>query len=324
MDRRSLGVAAAAAGLSAWAGGRARAQAYPGRPVRIVVPFPAGGGTDIHARIVARHLADMFGQSFVIDNRAGATGQIGYDHVAKSQPDGHTLVMGTGGLTILPSLYPRLAFDPMRDFQPISLAVRIQNVMIVHPSVQANTLSEFIALARANPGGIDYASTGIGNPPHLSAELLKTMARIEMNHIPFTGDTPALTNLIGGHVRMFISPMAGAMPHIREGRVRPLAVTSRTRSVALPDVPTMEEAGLPGYDITSWFGLLAPAGTPRPIVDALNAALVRIVAMPEVRAEFVAAGSDPTSTTVEEFERLMRDNLESFARIIQASGARQD
>jgi tripartite-type tricarboxylate transporter receptor subunit TctC len=288
------------------------------------VPFPAGGGTDIHARIVARHLADMLGQSFVIDNRAGATGQIGYDHVAKSQPDGHTLVMGTGGLTILPSLYPRLAFDPMRDFQPISLVVRIQNVMIVHPSVQANTLSEFIALARANPGGIDYASTGVGNPPHLSAELLKTMARIEMNHIPFTGDTPALTNLIGGHVRMFISPMAGAMPHIREGRVRPLAVTSRTRSVALPEVPTMEEAGLPGYDITSWFGLLAPAGTPRPIVDALNAALVRIVAMPEVRAEFVAAGSDPTSTTVEEFERLMRDNLESFARIIQASGARRD
>jgi tripartite-type tricarboxylate transporter receptor subunit TctC len=317
-------VAAAAAGLSAWAGGRARAQTYPGRPVRIVVPFPAGGGTDIHARIVARHLADMLGQSFVIDNRAGATGQIGYDHVAKSQPDGHTLVMGTGGLTILPSLYPRLAFDPMRDFQPISLVVRIQNVMIVHPSVQANTLSEFIALARANPGGIDYASTGVGNPPHLSAELLKTMARIEMNHIPFTGDTPALTNLIGGHVRMFISPMAGAMPHIREGRVRPLAVTSRTRSVALPEVPTMEEAGLPGYDITSWFGLLAPAGTPRPIVDALNAALVRIVAMPEVRAEFVAAGSDPTSTTVEEFERLMRDNLESFARIIQASGARRD
>jgi len=287
------------------------------------VPFPAGGGTDIHARIVARKLSETLGQPVVVDNRAGANGQIGYDHVAKSAPDGYTLVMGTGGLTILPSLYPRMTFDPMADLMPISTVVRIQNVMILHPSIAATTLEEFIAHARARPGRVDYATTGPGNPPHLAAALLISMTGIEMNHVPFIGDTPALTNLIGGHVQMFISPMAGAMAHIREGRVRPIAVSARRRAVALPEIPTFEEAGLAGYDVASWFGVLGPARLPAPIAERLNAALVAIVAMPDVQADFIAAGSDPASTTMPEFQELMRANFANFARIIEASGARR-
>ncbi len=299
------------------------AASWPSRPVRLVVPFPAGGGTDIHARIVARKLSEKFGQPFVVDNRSGANGRIGYDQVAKAAPDGHTLVMGTGGLTILPSLYSDLTFDPMADLLPISTVVRIQNVMILHPSIPATTLAEFIAHARAHPGRIDYATTGPGNPPHLASALLISMTGIEMNHVPFVGDTPALTNLIGGHVQMFISPMAGAMPHIRDGRVRPIAVSARRRAVALPEIPTFEEAGLPGYDVASWFGVLGPARLPRAIAERLNAALVEIVAMPDVRADFIAAGSDPASCTIEEFQALMRENYTNFARIIETSGARR-
>jgi tripartite-type tricarboxylate transporter receptor subunit TctC len=323
LPRRTLLAAPALLAAALPAAAQQAASAWPTRPVRLVVPFPAGGGTDIHARIVARKLSEMLGQPFVVDNRGGANGQIGYDHVAKAAPDGYTLVMGTGGLTILPSLYPRMTFDPMADLLPISTVVRIQNVMILHPSIPATTLAEFIAYARANPGKVDYATTGPGNPPHLAAALLISMTGIEMNHVPFIGDTPALTNLIGGHVQMFISPMAGAMPHIREGRVRPIAVSARRRAVALPEIPTVEEAGLPGYDVASWCGVLGPARLPRPIAERLNAALVEIVAMPDVRADFIAAGSDPASTTMEEFQALMRENFTNFARIIEASGARR-
>ncbi len=302
----------------------AAAQAWPTHAVRLVVPFPPGGGTDIHARIVARRLTEALGQSVVVENRAGATGQIGYDHVAKAAPDGHTLVMATAGLTILPSLYSNLSFDPLKDLQPVSLVVRIQNVMVVHPSLPVRSLAEFLAYARANPGKVDYASTGPGNPPHLSAELLKMMTGIQMNHVPFTGDTPALTNLVGGHVQMFIAPMAGAMPHIRDGRMRAIAVTGRSRATALPAVPTFAEEGLAGYEITSWFGLMAPARTPRPILERLNAEVVRIVAMPEVRQDFIAGGSDPTSTSIAEFEAMLPADFERFARIIRASGAKLD
>lgn len=296
--------------------------AWPERYVRLVVPFIAGGGTDIHARIVAEKLHDAFKEPFVVDNIPGGTGQVGYANVARSAPDGYSLVMGTGGLTILPSLYSKLGFEPLKDFQPISQLVRIQNVMVVHPSVPANTLQEFVALAKASPGQIEYASTGIGNPPHLSGELLKSMAGIEMHHVPYKADNAVMPDLIAGRVKMFICPLAIALPFIESRQVRPLAVTARTRAAALPDVPTMAEAGLPGYEIASWYGVLAPAGTPRDIVDRLNAALRSIVAMPDVREKFVQNGSEPTGTTVEEFEAIVRGNLESFARIIQASGVK--
>jgi tripartite-type tricarboxylate transporter receptor subunit TctC len=287
-----------------------------------VVPFIAGGGTDIHARIVADKLHQIFGQPFVIDNIAGGTAQVGYANVARSAPDGYSLLMGTGGITILPSLYTKLAFDPLKDFAPISQVVRIQNVMIVHPSVQATTLGEFIALAKAEPGKIEYASTGIGNPPHLSGELLKSMAGIEMHHVPYKADNAVMPDLIAGRIKMFLCPLAIALPFIESKQVRALAVTAKTRAASLPDVPTMDEAGLSGYDIASWYGMLAPTGTPPEIIEKLNAAVVKIVAMPDVREKFLQNGSEPTGTSIEEFRQIMRSNFDNFAKIIAASGVK--
>lgn len=304
------------------ASAQSSAQGWPDRHVRFIVPFIAGGGTDIHARIVAEKLHEIFGQPFVIDNIAGGTAQVGYAATARAAPDGYTFVMGTGGITILPSLYPKLAFHPLKDFQPVSQLVRIQNVMVVHPSVPANSVKEFIALAKAQPGKIEYASTGVGNPPHLAGELLKSMAGIDMHHIPYKADNAVMPDLVAGRIKMFICPLAVALPFVKSGQLRPLAVTARERAPALPEVPTMEEAGLPGYEIASWYGVLAPAGVPRDIVDRLNGALVKIAAMPDVREKFMLNGSEPTGTSVAEFEQIMRKNLESFGKIIEASGAK--
>jgi tripartite-type tricarboxylate transporter receptor subunit TctC len=295
---------------------------WPDKIVRIVVPFIAGGGTDIHARIVGDELSKMLGQQFLIVNMPGGTAQVGYGYVAKAPADGYTFVMGTGGLTILPSLYTKLPFQPLKDFEPVSQLVRIQNVMVVHPSVPAKTLKEFIALAKAQPGKITYASTGVGNPPHLAGELLKTMAKIDIYHVAYKADNVVMPDLIGGRLEMFISPLAVALPFVEAKRLRAIAVTAKTRAPALPDVPTMDEAGLKGYEITSWYGILAPAGTPREIVDRMNVALVKIVAMPAVREKFAQNGSEPTGTSVEEFRRIIEGNLKNFARIIEASGAK--
>ena len=295
---------------------------WPEKTVRIIVPFIAGGGTDIHARIVVEELNKIFGQHFIVLNVPGGTAQVGYAQAAKSAPDGYTFVMGTGGLTILPSLYTKLPFQPLRDFQPVSQLVRIQNVLVIHPSVPAKTLKEFIALAKAQPGKITYASTGVGNPPHLAGELLKTMAKIDIYHVPYKADNAVMPDLVSGRLEMFISPLAVALPFIEGKRLRPLAVTAKTRAGSMPDVPTMDEAGLKGYEVTSWYGVLAPAGTPREIVDRLNAALLKIVAMPHVRERFAQNGSEPTGTSVDEFRRIIEGNLKSFAKIIEASGAK--
>jgi tripartite-type tricarboxylate transporter receptor subunit TctC len=295
---------------------------WPDKLVKIIVPFIAGGGTDIHARIVTDELSKIFGQQFMVVNMPGGTAQVGYGAAAKASPDGYTFVMGTGGLTILPSLYTKLPFDPLKDFQPVSQLVRIQNVMVVHPSVPARTLKEFIALAKARPGKITYASTGVGNPPHLAGELLKTMAKIDIYHVAYKADNAVMPDLIGGRIEMFISPLAVALPFIEAKRIRPIAVTAKTRAASLPDIPTMDEAGLKGYEVTSWYGILAPAGTPREIVDRMNGALLKIVAMPNIREKFVQNGSEPTGTSVEEFRAIIEGNLKNFARIIEASGAK--
>lgn len=318
---RSWAIATAIA-LSATFSSAHAAAPWPEKLVRIVVPFIAGGGTDIHARIVNDELAKMFGQQFQVVNMPGGTAQVGYGYVAKAPADGYTFIMGTGGLTILPSLYTKLPFHPLKDFQPVSQLVRIQNVMVVHPSLPARTLKEFIALAKAHPGKITYASTGVGNPPHLAGELLKTMAGIDIYHVAYKADNAVLPDLIGGRLEMFISPLAVALPFIEAKRIRPIAVTAKTRAASMPDTPTMDEAGLKGYEITSWYGILAPAGTPREIVDRMNAALLKIVAMPGVREKFAQNGSEPTGTSVEEFRKIIEANLQNFAKIIQASGTK--
>lgn len=306
---------------AAFSGVRA-AGPWPEKPVRIVVPFIAGGGTDIHARIVADELGKIFGQQFLIQNMPGGTAQVGYGYVAKAPSDGYTFVMGTGGLTILPSLYTKLPFHPLKDFQPVSQLVRIQNVMVVHPSLPAKTLKEFIALAKANPGKITYASTGVGNPPHLAGELLKTMAGIDIYHVAYKADNAVMPDLIGGRLEMFISPLAVALPFIEAKRLRAIAVTAKTRAASMPDVPTMDEAGLKGYEITSWYGILAPAGIPQDVIERMNGALLKIVAMPGVREKFAQNGSEPTGTSVDAFRKIIEDNLKNFAKIIEASGAK--
>jgi len=321
-DRLTFFLAAAASALAVLGSGAQAATAWPEKMVRIVVPFIAGGGTDIHARIVADELNKMFGQQFLVVNMPGGTAQVGYGYVAKAPPDGYTFVMGTGGITILPSLYTKLPFHPLKDFAPVSQLVRIQNVMVVHPSVPAKTLKEFIALARAQPGKITYASTGVGNPPHLAGELLKSMAKIDIYHVAYKADNAVMPDLIGGRLEMFISPLAVALPFIEAKRIRPIAVTAKTRASSLPDIPTMDEAGLKGYEVTSWYGVLAPAGTPQDVIERMNAALLKIVAMPAVRERFMQNGSEPTGTSPEQFRKIIDGNLKNFAKIIEASGAK--
>lgn len=302
------------------AAGWALAQAWPARPVRIVVAYPAGGATDIYARQLAQGLQEVIGQPFIVENRAGATGIIGFDHVAKSAPDGHTLTMGLGAMTIMPHLHVKLPFDVLKDFAPISLMLYAQNVLIVNPSVQARSVKELIELAKAQPGRLNYASSGRGATPHLSMELLKTMAGIDINHVPYKGDAPAITDVISGHVQMYCSTIGSSIQPVRAGRVRALAVTGRHRALAMPEVPTMEEAGLPGYEVVSWYGLMAPARTPPEIVARLNSAVIKVVSAPEMRDKIIASGSDPATNTPEQFHALLRDNVERFGRITKAAG----
>ena len=302
----------------------ASAQAWPSRPVRIVVAYPAGGATDIYARQLAAGMQEILGQPVLVENRAGATGIIGFDHVAKSAPDGYTLGIGLGALTIMPSLHSKLPFDVLRDFAPISVMLYSQNVLIVNPSLPVKSVKELIALAKSQPGKLNYASSGLGATPHLSMELLKSMAGIDINHVPYKGDAPAVTDVIAGQVQMYCSTIGGSIQHVRSGRVRALAVTGKVRAAALPDIPTMEEAGLPGYEIVSWYGLIAPARTPPEIIDRLNAAVVKVVSNPEMREKIIASGSDPATNTPAQFQALIRDNIARFGEIARAAGVRPE
>jgi tripartite-type tricarboxylate transporter receptor subunit TctC len=298
----------------------ARAQSWPARPVTIVVPYPAGGPTDYYARLLAEELQKIFASPFVVENRAGATGVIGYDRVAKAAPDGYTLGLGLGALTIMPSLRKDLPFDVLRDFTPISVMLYSQNVLIVNPSLPVQSVKELIDLAKTQPGKLSYASSGVGATPHLSLELLKTMAEVNINHVPYKGDAPAVTDVMGGHVHMYCSTIGGAIQQIRQGRVRAIAVTGKQRASALPDVPTMAEAGLPGYEITSWYGLIAPAGTPDDIIGRLHGAMVKIISNPDIRQKILASGSEPATNTPAELQTMMRADIEKYARIIKAAG----
>jgi tripartite-type tricarboxylate transporter receptor subunit TctC len=298
----------------------ALAQTYPAKPIRLIAAFPAGGPSDIVARAIGKRMSEVLGQPVVIENRTGAGGNIGAEAVAKAPPDGYTLLLGGSFITIAPSLYAKPPFDPVRDFAPISLVVSNQYVLVTHPSVPARTVRELIKIAQAQPGKLNYASTGPGSPPRLCAELFKSMAGIDMVNISYKGATPALVDLIGGHIDVYFGGISGTLPPIASKKVRPLAVTSNKRSSQLPEIPTVAEAALPGYDIATWFGLLAPAGTPRDIVNKLNGVIVAIVAEPELKNYLIGQGVDPVTDTPGQFAAHIKTEVPKFAKIAKAAG----
>jgi tripartite-type tricarboxylate transporter receptor subunit TctC len=308
------------------------ATSWPARPVRIVVPFPPGGTTDILARALAPELQRAFGQTFVIDNKAGAGGNTGAAEVAKAAPDGYTLLMGTVGThAINPSLYPRMPYDHVKDFVPVTLVAGVPNVLVVNPAMAQKygiaTVEDLARAARANPGKFNFASSGNGTSIHLSGELFKAMTGTYMVHLPYRGSGPALIDLMAGSVDLMFDNLPSALPHIKAGKLRALAVTSATRSGALPDVPTVEEAGgsaLKGYEASSWFGLLAPAGTPAEIVNRLQVECAKALATPSMKERLLSQGALPSGITSAEFARLIAEETTKWARVVKASGAKVD
>jgi tripartite-type tricarboxylate transporter receptor subunit TctC len=308
----------------------AHAQTWPSKPVRIIVPFPPGGTTDIVARSIGVELQRMWQHPVVIENRAGAGGNIGADAVAKSPGDGYTLLMGTVGThAINQALYAqsgsKMPFDPAKDFVPITLVAGVPNVMVINAKLPVNSVAEFIAYAKARPGQINMASSGNGTSIHLTGELFKTVTGTYMVHFPYRGSAPAVTDLITGNMNVMFDNLPSALPHIKSGRLKALAVTSRTRSPALPDVPTIEEAaGLKGFDASSWFGLFAPAGTPRTVVDKIQADVAKALAQPAVRERFVAQGADPGGNTPDQFAAFIRAETDKWTRVVKFSNAKVD
>jgi tripartite-type tricarboxylate transporter receptor subunit TctC len=301
------------------------AGSYPNKSIKIVVPFPPGGATDILARAIGFELQKAWGQSVVIENKPGAGGNTGADLVAKSPADGYTLIMATVGThAINMSLYAKMPYDAVKDFEPVVLVAGVPNLLVVHPSVNAKSVRELTALAKAQPGKLNVASSGNGTSIHLAAELYKQMAGVDILHVPYKGSAPAVADLLGGQVQMMFDNMPVSLPHVKAGKLRALAVTSLTRSAALPDVPTMDEEGLKGFDATSWFGLLAPAGTPKDIVAKLNAASVKALASPEMRERLAAQGAEPMGNTPDQFAVFIKAEIDKWAKIVKASGARID
>jgi len=297
---------------------------YPARPVRLVVPFAAGGTNDILGRIVAEKLAEKFGQPFVADNRAGANTVVGSEIVARATPDGHTLLIVSASIAVNPSLVRALPYDTLRDFAPIGMVAGGPYLMVIHPAVPAKTVGEFIAWVKSQQGKVNYASTGTGSPPHLAAELLKITAGIDMQHIPYKGGGAALPDLIAGRVSMFFGSIATLRPHVDSGRLRAVGMTTAQRPAAMPDVPTFIEAGLVGYEVNGWYGLLTTGKTPRAIVERLSATLRQILNDPETRAQFVKNGLDPTPSSAEEFARLLSAEIVKWASVVKAAGIKPE
>ena len=320
---RSWSIAGAALAALVFAA-TAQPQDYPVKPIRVVVPFPPGGGTDLMARTVIQRLGETLGATVVIDNRGGAGGTIGTDVVAKSPPDGYTLLIVSGAHAINPGLYRKLPYDSVRDFAPVTMLTSGPGLLVVHPSVPAKTVKEFIAFAKTRPGQLNYASAGIGTPPHLSGELFKTMAGINIVHVPYKGNGPAYTDLIGGHVSVMFPTIPTAIPHVRAGKLRALAVTTRSRTPIAPELPPISESGVPGYEVSSWYGLLAPAGTPAAVISRLQREIAKVLRSPDVGEKLTAQGLDLVGNTPEEFAAVIRSEIVKWARVIKASGATAD
>jgi tripartite-type tricarboxylate transporter receptor subunit TctC len=300
--------------------GPAQAQAdYPSRPVRIIVPSPPGGGTDIVGRALAQHFSRGLGQSFFVENKPGAGNMIGIEAAARSEPDGHTLLFVASTLALNSVLYKKVPYDPVRDFAPVTLAATAPNILIVNTSVPARSLAEFIALAKQKPGQLSYGSPGIGTSPHMCMELLKSMAGIDIQHVPYKGTAPAVTDVIGGQIAGMFSNALTAKPHIESGRVRALAVSGPKRLGALPQIPTVAEAGVPNYAAMQWYGLVVPAGTPSRIIARLNAEAVKALHTDELREKLSADGAEPVGSTPAEFASLIRSELEKWTRVARAA-----
>ena len=304
----------------ALAGAAAFAQDYPNKPVRLVVPFAAGGSSDPVARLLAQKLTAFLGQPFIVENRPGAGGNIGADIVAKSRPDGYTLLFAAGSFAVNVSLFEKLPYDPLKDFDPIIHVCMVNGILVVHPSVKATSVQELIALARAQPGSVNFGSAGNGTILHLAGELFKAAAKVDMVHVPYKGSGPALADLIGGQVQTMFANMPGTLQHVKAGRLRVLAVTGDKRSSALPEVPTIAESGLPGFRAATWFGVLAPAGTPKEIVARLNAELAKALASPELVDHLRTEGADVVAGSPEQFGAFLKSEVERWGPVVRAAG----
>lgn len=303
----------------------ASAQAqYPTRPIRLVVPFAPGGGTDIVARTVAQKLTEIFGQTVIVDNRAGANGIIGTDQVAKAKPDGYTVLITIASHAINPTLYAKLPYDTNADLVPVSLLAEYPFVITVHPSVPAKSLRELIAFAKSHPNQLSYASSGNGSGPHLGMELFKTMTRIEMVHVPYKGAGAAAVDLISGQVQVFLNNFLAGMPMIKAGKLRALAVTSLKRSNVMPELPTVAESGAPGFSVTGWYGMLVPAGTPAAVVNALNDAVVKALRAKDVNERLSGEAAVPVGSTPEQFARHLETEISKWASVIKQAGVRAE
>jgi len=309
----------------AWAGGAFGQGTYPSRPVSMVVGFAPGGGTDTVARILAKTVGDALGQQIVVENKAGAGGNIATDYVAHAAPDGHTLLLGNvGSLTVAPHIVANLPYDPLRDFAPITMAVVFANVVVVPASLPAQTLPEFVKLAREKPGTITYGSSGIGGAGHLSGELLKDAAKIDIVHVPYKGGGPAMQGLLGGQIHAYFAAPASVVGHLKAGRVRALATTGSKRAQLLPDVPTIAESGYPGYEAMNWYAYVAPAKTPKGIIDRLNREIVKALTAPDVVALLHKQGLEPSSSSPEELGRYIKSEYETWGKVVKQAGIKAE
>lgn len=302
------------------AGGAAAQAGYPVKPVRLVVPSSPGGGTDITARILAPKLSEALGQQVVVENRAGAGTMIGTELVAKAPPDGYTLLMGLSTLAINPAMYKKVPYDAVRDFAPISQVISAPNMLVVHPSVPVKTVKELIAFMRARPDQLNYASAGHGTNPHLSMELFLSMTKVKAVHIPYKGLAPGIVDLIAGHVTLASATMLTGLPHVKSGRLRCLGTTGDKRAAVLPEYPTIAEAGVPGYEASQWYGVLAPAQTPKEIVARLNTEIVRILQAPDMKQKLAADGTDPVGSAPDEFARYIKSELTKWGKVARDAG----
>lgn len=311
---------ASVAALPAWA-----QEAWPTKPVKLIVPFPPGGPTDVMGRTAAKVMAEKLGQPFVVENKAGAGGNIGGQYAAKAAADGYTLFMGTVGTqSINASLYKKMPFDPIKDFAPLTRVANVPNLLVANPQQPFKTVPEMIAYAKANPGKINFGSPGNGASPHLSGELFNAMAKVELTHIPYKGSAPAVTDLLGNQIAIMFDNLPSVIPHVRSGKLRAIAITTAKRSPELPDVPTIAEAGVPGYEAMSWFGLLAPAATPAPVLAKLSGALAKVLANPEVKKKIVDQGGEPVNETPAQFAAFIQSESVKWGKVVKSSGASLD
>ncbi|MBI1989333.1 MAG: tripartite tricarboxylate transporter substrate binding protein [Betaproteobacteria bacterium] len=302
----------------------AHAQGYPSRPVRLIVPTSPGGGTDISARMIAPKLAEYLGQQIVVDNRPGASTMIGVELVARAAPDGYTLLMGISSLAIAPYIQTKVPYDAVKDFAPVSQVVVLSNLMVSHPSLPARAVKELVAFARTRPGQINFAAGSVGSNPHLAMELFLSMTGLKMVHVPYKGQGPALIDLMAGHVSLSMANMLIALPHVKNGRLRAIGVTGAKRASVAPDIPTIAEAGVPGYEVVQWFGVLAPAHTPRDIIARLHAGIVRAVQDPAIRERFSSDGAETVGSTPEEFAAVIRADLGKWSKVIKDAGIKPE